>query len=82
VLEAIADYNMWFRHASFGYAGSLNDCNILNLSTFLKSLVDGLYNQLKMQSHNVPFVICGDVFNYLCVMVNGIYPMQSLFFKF
>jgi hypothetical protein len=25
VLEAVADYNMWFWHASFGYAGSLND---------------------------------------------------------
>jgi Plant transposon protein. len=32
VLEAVADYNMWFWHASFGYAGSLNDLNILNLS--------------------------------------------------
>ena len=71
------DYNMWFWHASFGYAGSLNDLNILNLSPFLESLVDGTFHQLEMQSHTVPFVISGEVFNYLCVMVDGIYPMYS-----
>jgi hypothetical protein len=81
VLEAIADYNMWFWNASFGYAGSLNDLNILNLSPFLESLVDGTFHQLQMQSCTVPFAISGKVFNYLCMMVDRIYPMYSLFVR-
>jgi Plant transposon protein len=28
VLEAFADYNLWFWHSSFGWPGSLNDINI------------------------------------------------------
>jgi hypothetical protein len=32
VLEAMSDYHLWFWHASsLGYAGSLNDLNVLNL---------------------------------------------------
>jgi hypothetical protein len=81
VLEAIADYNMWFWHASFGYAGSLNDLNILNLSPFLESLVDGTFHSLELQSRSVPFAINGEVFRYLCVMVDGIYPMYSRFVR-
>ena len=30
VLEAFADYNLWFWHNSFGWPGSLNDINIGN----------------------------------------------------
>ena len=32
VLEAIADHNLWFWHAVFGFVGSCNDINILNVS--------------------------------------------------
>ena len=46
VLEALCDYNLWFWHASFGYVGSLNDLNILNLLPFLESLVDGTFAEL------------------------------------
>jgi hypothetical protein len=28
VLEAMSDYHLWFWHASFGYAGSLNNLNV------------------------------------------------------
>jgi Plant transposon protein len=35
VLEALCDYHMFFWYASYGYAGCLNDINILNLSPFL-----------------------------------------------
>ena len=43
VLEGITDYNSWFWHVSYGYAGSLNDLNILNLSPFLESLTNGTF---------------------------------------
>jgi Plant transposon protein len=36
VLEAICDYHLFFWHASYGYAGTLNDKNILYLSPFLE----------------------------------------------
>ena len=32
VLETIADHNSWFLHAVFGFAGSCNDINILDVS--------------------------------------------------
>ena len=44
VLEAIADHHLWFWHASYGYAGTLNDINILNLSPYLESLLNGDLN--------------------------------------
>jgi len=81
VLEAVADYNMWFWHASFGYAGSLNDLNILNLSPFLESLVDGTLHDLETQSRRVPYAINGEIFRFLYVMVDGIYPMYSRFVR-
>jgi len=28
VLEAMSDFNLWIWHASFGFAGVLNDLNI------------------------------------------------------
>ena len=50
VLEAIADHNLYFHHASFGYAGSLNDINILNLSPFLERLTDGSFAAAERES--------------------------------
>jgi Plant transposon protein len=36
VLEALCNQHMFFWHVSYGYAGCLNDINILNLSPFLE----------------------------------------------
>ena len=79
VLEAIADHHMWFWHASYGYAGTLNDINILNLSPFLESLVNGEFE--KRESSAVPFAIGQQVFNQLFILVDGIYPRYSRFVK-
>jgi hypothetical protein len=62
VLEALADYHLWFWHASFGYAGSLNDLNILNLLPFLESLVDGSFVKLEKSANVVPFQVAGESF--------------------
>ena len=35
VLEAMFDCHLWFWHASFGYAGSLNDFNYFDIVAFL-----------------------------------------------
>jgi hypothetical protein len=47
VLEAICDHHLWFWHASFGYPGTLNDINIINLSPFLESLRNGTFAELE-----------------------------------
>jgi hypothetical protein len=74
VLEALSDYHLWFWHASFGYAGLLNDLNILNLSSLLELLVNGTFAELEQSSMLVPFEVAGNLFNRLFVLVDGIYP--------
>jgi hypothetical protein len=81
VLEALADYHLWFWHASFGYAGSLNDLNILNLSPLLESLVDGSFVELEKSANVVPFRVAGESFQRLFALVDGIYPPYSRFVK-
>jgi hypothetical protein len=78
-LEAICDYHLWFWHGLFGDAGSLNDLNILNLSPLLDSLVDGSFRDVETQSRLVPFAINGEVFDYLLMNVDGIYPPYARF---
>jgi Plant transposon protein len=82
VLEALADYHLWFWHASFGNAGSLNDLNILNLSPLLESLVDGTFVEVERLANVVPFQVAGDSFlQSLFVLVDDIYPQYSRFVK-
>ena len=81
VLEAMSDYHLWFWHASFGYAGSLNDLNVLNLSPFLESLVDGSFKALEEAAGAVPFDVGGENFNAMFALVDGIYPRYSRFVK-
>jgi hypothetical protein len=79
VLEAIADYHCWFWHAAFGYCGTLNDKTILDLSPFLKALVDGSFTKKEEGSGAVPFKIGDEEFKQLYVLVDGIYPTLSRF---
>lgn len=79
VLEALSDHHLWFWHASFGYAGSLNDLNILNISPLLASLCDGTFAGLERGV--VPYNIAGEEFNWMTVLVDGIYPAYSRFVK-
>jgi hypothetical protein len=81
VLEALSDYHLWFWHASFGYAGLLNDLNILNLSPLLESLVDGTFTELEQSSMLVPFEVAGSLLNCLFVRVDRIYPPYARFVK-
>ena len=79
VMEAISDYHMWFWHAAYGYAGTMNDKTILNLSPFLESLVDGTFKEL--ESAIIPYEILGQLFDLLFVLCDGIYPAYSRFVK-
>ena len=79
VLEALCDYQLWFWHAAFGYAGTMNDSTILNLSPLLESFVDGSFDSLERDV--VPYDIAGNQFNNLFILVDGIYPQYSRFVK-
>ena len=81
VLEAITDYHLWFWQVSYGYAGTLNDLNILNLSPFLQSLLDGRFEGLEAEAGVVPYNIAGSNFSRLFVLVDGIYPKYSRFVR-
>ena len=57
------------------------DLNILNLSPFLESLVDGSFKTLEEAAGAVPFDVGGENFNALFALVDGIYPRYSQFVK-
>ena len=79
VLEAVSDYHMWFWHASYGYAGTLNDINIMNLSPLYEMFVNG--EMEKLEKSLVPFSIGKESFKHLFVLVDGIYPVRTRFVK-
>jgi Plant transposon protein len=77
VLEAMADHNLFFWHASFGWAGTLNDLNIWEGSNLHASFLDGTWSE----SVDFTFQINGQHFSKLFVLVDGIYPELSRFVK-
>ena len=77
VLEAMCDFNLWFWHVSFGWAGSLNDINIWEQSPLLKAFLDGSWQE----NVDFPFNIAGKTFSRLWIMVDGIYPEIARFVK-
>ena len=76
ILEAVYDFNLWFWHASFGFPSAMNDLNILNLSPFLDSFLDGTFAALEQDF--IPFTI-GSYFFFLFFLADGIYPCYSRF---
>lgn len=81
VMESICDYHVFFWHVSYGYAGTLNDKNILHLSPFTESLVDGSFKELEEEAGVVPYKILDKEFNKLFILVDGIYPRYSRFVR-
>ena len=79
VLEAACDYNLWFWHASFGYPGTLNDINILNLSPLVDSFLDGSFE--KIEETVVPYKLNGENFRQVFLLADGIYPCWSRFVR-
>ena len=79
VLEAACDYHLWFWHAAYGYAGTLNDINILNMSPLMDRILDGTFQELEKDL--VPFKIGDEEFKRLYMLVDGIYPKWTRFVK-
>jgi hypothetical protein len=79
VLEAAADHHLWFWHAAYGYAGTLSDKNIIDVSPLIDRILDGTFEQL--ESNCVPFQIGDKSFNRLYMLVDAIYPEYGRFVK-
>jgi hypothetical protein len=81
VLEAMADYHLFFWHVSYGYTGNLNDKTILSLSPLLDRMVDGSFHKLEKEANVVPFKIDNEEFKQTWITVDGIYPAYSRFVR-
>ena len=79
-LEAISDYHLWFWHASFGYPGTLNDINVLNVSTLLDKLTDN-HLLTECEAEFGPYTIGDKEFEQFYFLVDGIYPPWARFLK-
>ena len=79
VLEAVCDYNLWFWNAFYGSGGAFNDLNVLALSNLVKMIVDGTMHTLEKAAGTVPYIISGEVFDRMFLLVDGIYPRYSRF---
>ncbi|KAG7356449.1 plant transposon protein [Nitzschia inconspicua] len=81
VMEAVCDYHLWIWHVSYGYAGSLNDLNILNASPFLQAMTGWDLDKIEEEAGTVPYTISGEEFRKMFILVDGIYPKYSWFVK-
>lgn len=79
VLEAGADSNLWFWHASFGFPGTLNDLTIWARSPLLESLESGHW--IKYVDPLQSFSNGNDDFTHLSFLVDGIYPELAHFVR-
>ena len=77
ILEASANYDLWFWHALFGYPGALNNINVLDSSPLHASFINGEYER----DINFDFEIGGKLFRRLYHLIDGIYPKLSWFVK-
>ncbi|KAL7460760.1 hypothetical protein ACHAXS_001202 [Conticribra weissflogii] len=81
VLESISDDHMFFWHASYWYADTLNNKTIFDLLPFQQCLLDGLFKDNEKSSGIVSFKILGEEFNKMFLLVDGIYMNFSRFVK-
>jgi Plant transposon protein len=77
VLEAVADHNLFFWHAAFGFPGTHNDINILDQSPLWKSMLDGSFHR----DFDFHFWINGQRFVNLFLLADGIYLSSGRFCK-
>ena len=77
--------HLFFWHASYGYAGTLNDKNVLHLSPLLERLIDGYFEKVEEGSRRCAFQCWSrthDSRKALLVLVDGIYPLFSRFVSY
>ena len=76
VLEAVAEKNLWFWHAAFGFVGGYNDINILDVSPCTLTFLDGSHAKIDFDYSLGDFI-----FKKLFYFIGGIYPQLTQFAK-
>ena len=77
ILEVICDPDTYIWCYFFGEPGSLNDLTILEKSTIVGSILNGMMELRLPQELHYP--MNGTVRNYLYFLVDGIYPKWPIF---
>jgi Plant transposon protein len=77
VLEAVADYTTRIWHNRFGFPGTMNDINVWDQSSLLRSFLNGTFTN----NIDFPFRIADKTFKQVWVLTDGIYPELSRFVK-
>jgi Plant transposon protein len=77
VVEAMVDHNLWFWHASIGHAGTNSDTNIWDVSP----LQNALLSEHWAKHCDFEFMIDGQAFDKVWILVDGIYPPIARFVK-
>ena len=65
----------------YGYTGTLNDINIINLLHLQKGFLNGIFAEIESNSGVVPYIISDEAFCYMFYLVDGTYPQHSRFVK-
>ena len=47
ILEALGDHHLWCWHFAYGFAGSMNDINVLHESPLMESFINGNFSDLE-----------------------------------
>ena len=63
----------------YGYAGTFNDINIINLSHLQEGFLNRTFAEIKLNSGVMPYIISDEEFYYIFYLVDGIYPQYSRF---
>jgi Plant transposon protein len=77
VVEAMVNHNLWFWHASVGHTGTNSDTNIWDVSPLLQALLTDEW----ARECDFNFVLDGQSFDKLWILVDGIYPPIARFVK-
>jgi Plant transposon protein len=81
ILEAVCDHHLFIWHFAYGFAGSLNDINVMNESPLIERFINGEFAELEKEANVVPYSLGTEEFDALYVLVDGIYPSFARFVR-
>lgn len=75
-MEVICDLDLWIWHCAFGYPGSMNDINILDVSPHFAEMLSRVYPPFRVNC-----VIAQKMLDWLYYLADGIYQSYKGFVK-
>lgn len=80
-MEAVCDQHLYVWHGCYGFAGTMNDINVMHRSPLLARFADGSFADIEKESGVVPYKIGNQEFPRMFVLTDGAYPQFSRFVK-